>query len=84
MPDQIGNMSLSADQLKLAEYGLIIEISDSPLKINLLEMGFLPGKKIMLSHAAPANGPLAFQIDGSTLALRKSEAALIQIESTQS
>ncbi len=76
-------MSQSADQLKLSESAVIIDIADSPLKINLLEMGFLPGKRIMLSHIAPASGPMAFRMDGSTLALRKSEASLIKIESIQ-
>lgn len=74
-------MIITADQLKPLGSGIIAELSDSPLKINLMELGFLPGKQITLSHAAPFGGPLAFLLEGTLLALRKSEAALIQLQS---
>lgn len=45
-----------------------------------MELGFLPGKKITLKHAAPGGGPLAFRMEDTLLALRKSEAALIQVQ----
>lgn len=45
-----------------------------------MELGFLPGKYLTLQHKAPSNGPLAFQMEETLLALRKNEAALIRIE----
>lgn len=45
-----------------------------------MELGFLPGKYITLQHKAPAGGPMAFQMDETLLALRTTEAALIQVE----
>lgn len=71
---------MTADQLPLNKSGKIVEVTSSPLKINLMELGFLPGKYITLHHKAPAGGPLAFQMDETLLALRKNEAALIRIE----
>ena len=71
---------MTADQLQLNRSGKILEISSSPLKINLMELGFLPGKYITLQHKAPSGGPLAFQMEETLLALRKSEAELIRIE----
>jgi ferrous iron transport protein A len=71
---------MTADQLPLNETGKILEILSSPLKINLMELGFLPGKYLTLQHKAPSGGPLAFQLEESLLALRKNEAALIRIE----
>lgn len=71
---------MTADQLPLNRSGKILEISSSPLKINLMELGFLPGKYITLQHKAPSGGPLAFQMEETLLALRKSEAELIRIE----
>lgn len=73
-------MPITADQLKPQTSGVIEEVTNSPLKINLMELGFLPGKTITLSYVAPFNGPLAFLLEGTLLALRKSEAALIQIQ----
>jgi ferrous iron transport protein A len=71
---------MTADHLPINRTGKIIEIQTSPLKINLMELGFLPGKYITLQHKAPAGGPMAFQMDETLLALRISEAALIQVE----
>lgn len=71
---------MTADTLPLNTSGKILEILPSPLKINLMELGFLPGKTITLQHLAPSGGPMAFQMDETLLALRKSEAALIRVE----
>lgn len=71
---------MTADRLPLDRTGKILEIKSSPLKINLMELGFLPGKYITLQHKAPAGGPMAFQMEETLLALRIHEAALIQIE----
>lgn len=71
---------MTADQLPLNRSGKILEITSSPLKINLMELGFLPGKYITLQHKAPYGGTFAFQMEETLLALRKSEAELIRIE----
>jgi ferrous iron transport protein A len=71
---------MTADQLPLNRSGKILEIFTSPLKINLMELGFLPGKYITLHYKAPSGGPLAFQMEETLLALRKNEAELIRIE----
>lgn len=71
---------MTADKLPLNKTGKILEIKSSPLKINLMELGFLPGKYITLHHQAPSGGPLAFQMEETLLALRKSEAELILVE----
>lgn len=71
---------MTAEKMPLSRSAIIREISDSPLKINLMELGFLPGKKITLHHTAPGGGPMAFRMEDTILALRKSEAALIQVQ----
>ncbi len=71
---------MTADKLPMNRPGKILEILPSPLKINLMELGFLPGKEITLQHLAPSGGPMAFQLEETLLALRKSEAALIRVE----
>lgn len=71
---------MTADSLPLNKSGKIVEILSSPLKINLLELGFLPGRQISLRYQAPSGGPMAFLMEETLLALRKSEAALIRVE----
>lgn len=73
---------MTADTIPLNRSGKIVEILPSPLKINLMELGFLPGRNIILQHQAPSGGPMAFLMEETLLALRKSEAALIRVELT--
>lgn len=71
---------MTADIIPLTKAAIIRDISNSPLKINLMELGFLPGKTITLHHSAPLGGPMAFKLDESILALRKTEASLIEVQ----
>ena len=42
-------------------------------------MGLFPGKKIKLLFKAPFGDPIAIDVQGYTLALRRKEAALIAV-----
>ncbi|WP_209328914.1 FeoA family protein [Lunatimonas salinarum] len=58
----------------------IREIMESPLSINFLEIGILPGKSLQLIQRAPFGGPLAFLIDDHLIALREEEANLVVLD----
>ena len=68
-----------ADLIK-GEKGIITDVSSEDIPLKLLEMGCLPGNAVELLHLAPFADPLYLDINGSHLAIRKSTAALIQIE----
>lgn len=70
---------LTADQLAIGQNARLEEIKSSPLTINFLEMGFLPGKQLMVIKKAPFKGPIAFLIDGNIVALRTQEASLLEV-----
>lgn len=70
----------TADQINHGEWATIEKIVSSELTLHLMEMGFLPGKKISLQQSAPLKDPLAFKLENTIIALRKSEAALIQVK----
>ena len=53
--------------------------SDNEIALKLMEMGCLPGEKISLQHIAPLGCPYAFEVNGTILSLRKSEARLVLI-----
>jgi len=74
---------MTADQLKKGGNGLIEVLLPSDLTLHLMEMGFIPGKKIKMLQQAPLEGPIAFKLENSVIALRKSEAELIQVLSDQ-
>lgn len=48
--------------------------------VRLLEMGLTPGTEVTLIGVAPLGDPLEFEIRGYHLSLRRSEAALVEIE----
>ena len=47
---------------------------------RILEMGVTPGVTIRLVGAAPMGDPLAYEVRGYRLSLRKAEAALVGVE----
>nr|MBI1230823.1 ferrous iron transport protein A [Cytophagales bacterium] len=73
-------MVRTAASLQRGEQSVIAHIEDSPYSINFLEIGLLPGKQIRVIQRAPFGGPIAFLVDGHMMALRISEAELIQVQ----
>lgn len=49
------------------------------LRCRLQEMGFTPGCRVRLVAKAAFGGPLAFQVRGSLVALRRSDAACVEV-----
>ncbi|MFZ9029194.1 MAG: FeoA family protein [Crocinitomicaceae bacterium] len=58
-------------------------LKDSKLKVKLMEMGLIPGKKVKVLFRAPFGDPIAIDIEGYVLSLRKSEANLIYVNSEE-
>ncbi|PWL29991.1 FeoA family protein [uncultured Roseivirga sp.] len=66
--------------LKLHEKAVIKGFTDEVLSVKLMEMGCLPGTEISLELIAPWGDPIAIEVAGYQLSLRKSEASSILIE----
>jgi ferrous iron transport protein A len=50
------------------------------IKIRLLELGFAVGEKIrVVAESVPRRDPMAVRVGNTTFALRRSEAAMIQV-----
>ena len=65
----------------------VIARTEGPVDVRrrLLEMGFLEGSTVELVHEAPFGGdPIAVKVRGSLLALRRSEANLIEVTDVRS
>lgn len=70
----------SLDQLKIGQTAIVREFSDEVLSTKLIEMGCLPGETVSVSKTAPLGCPIAVNITGYELCLRKNEAASVLIE----
>ena len=67
------------DTLKLGETAVIQEFKDDFLSLKLIEMGCLPGETVKLQNIAPLGDPIAIEISGYLLSLRKQEAATVVV-----
>jgi ferrous iron transport protein A len=47
---------------------------------RILEMGLTPGIEVRMAGAAPLGDPLAFEVRGYRLSLRRAEAARVEVE----
>ena len=54
------------------------------LVLRLIEIGFLPGETVrVVAHGHPGREPIAVRLGHTTFALRRHEAAFIQVEAAQ-
>jgi ferrous iron transport protein A len=67
-------------ELKLSESATIESFSDLPLSLKLLEMGCTPGEVVKLVRIAPAGDPIAIEVSGYVLSLRKQEASTVKVK----
>lgn len=65
--------------LKPGQRAIIAEFNTYVPPIKLLELGCLPGCDVELIQIAPFKDPIYFNVNGSHLAIRKAEAAQIEI-----
>ena len=56
---------------------------DSDFRLTLMEMGCIPGEPVWVEMIAPMGDPMAIQIAGYYLSIRKSEADKIWVTLTQ-
>jgi ferrous iron transport protein A len=76
-----GACPLSA--LATGQAATVAKVKTSPeltaVSRRLAEIGFLPGESLRILARIPGGDPIAVRIGGSTFALRRHEAACIQV-----
>ena len=68
------------DTLRIGQSGVIKELTRKDLALKLVEMGCSPGEKITLTKIAPFGDPIAIEISGYELSMRKDEASTVVLE----
>lgn len=71
--------SMPLGRLKQGESGVIVELRHGDLSLKLMEMGLLPGERIMVEKIAPLGDPISIRIGGYVLSLRKEEANAVLV-----
>lgn len=73
---------MTLDSLPPGQRAIVVGfLGDDPITVRLGEMGVLPGETIEVTRVAPLGDPLAVRVGGSLLAVRRREAAFVQVES---
>lgn len=73
-------MSLTLAEIKNNESVQVSGVLSSKIKVKLLEMGFVKGKILKVLYRAPLGDPIAVDIEGYVLSLRKDEARSIHVD----
>ena len=78
------------DQLPRHQNAIVVSVreaesvQDRDVALRLVEIGFLPGERVsVIAHGHPGREPLAVRIGGTTFALRRHEAEMIQVRYEQ-
>lgn len=71
---------LSLASLKKGQKAIIKSFTNNALSSKLIEMGCMPGELVLLSKIAPFGSPIAINIAGYELSLRKDEADTVIVE----
>ena len=76
-----GRKPVSLDDLVPGASGVLARI-DLPEAdaTRLMEIGFLPGARIVAARSAPGGDPRVFRVDGTEFALRRSTARRLLVE----
>ena len=69
--------------LKPGQEGIIKEFQNNEIFLKLMEMGCVPGERILLEQVAPLGDPISVNVAGYHLSLRLNEAEHILVEVKQ-
>jgi len=69
------------DKLRRGLVGRIVELHGEDDRVaRLHSLGFLPGREVRHQNTAPLGDPVAYEIQGQKICMRRNEASLVQIE----
>lgn len=71
---------MDLSQLEVGQTGVVKEFTDLEMSVKLMEMGCLPGETVKVTRLAPMGDPMAINVAGYQLSLRKFEASTIILQ----
>lgn len=77
---QLLKMIIRLSELKPGQEGVIKEFNSNEIFLKLMEMGCVPGERILMEQVAPLGDPVSVHVAGYHLSLRLNEADQILVE----
>ena len=73
-------MEKKLSEMEPGQEGIIQKFHSDELLLKLMEMGCLPGERIVLDQIAPLGDPISVTVAGYSLSLRLNEAESILVD----
>lgn len=73
-------MIVRLSELKPGQEGIIKEFNSNDIFLKLMEMGCVPGERVLMEQVAPLGDPISVNVSGYHLSLRLNEAEHIFVE----
>ncbi len=74
-------MNKTLNQINPGEAAVVTKVTgDGPVKRRIMDMGIIAGSRIHVLKLAPLGDPMEIKVKNFNLSLRKSEAALIEVQ----
>ena len=72
---------MTINDLKIGQEGVILAVGgEGALRLRFLDMGLIPGTKVMLQKIAPMGDPIQIRLRGYELTIRREDAAKIALK----
>lgn len=72
---------MTIDDLKIGQSGVIDTVGgEGALRLRFLDMGLIPGTKVLLQKVAPMGDPIQIQVRGYELTIRREDARKITLK----
>ena len=72
---------MTLDKLPIGKTGIIRVVNgEGPLRCRLLDMGLIPGTKVLVRKVAPMGDPIEIHLRGYELTIRIEDAQKIEID----
>lgn len=75
----LNEKAIRLSQLPVGAIAMIDHHDESDFQLTLMEMGCIPGEQIRVEMIAPLRDPLAIQVAGYYLSIRRTEADKIWV-----
>ncbi|MFM7510176.1 MAG: ferrous iron transport protein A [Bacteroidota bacterium] len=73
-------MKVRLSDLKPGQEATIAAFENSELFLKLMEMGCIPGERVLVEQVAPLGDPISVSVSGYHLSLRINEAETILVD----
>ena len=71
---------MTINDLQIGQSGTVTRVGgEGTLRLRFLDMGLIPGTKVILQKVAPMGDPIQIRLRGYELTIRRDDAMMIEI-----